>query len=363
MHTATPTKEDQILQMASAGLLVWAAISILGHIIDHPGPEIFWDVFGGTAYPSKILFIPIPDFITNFLYGNQFFGLFDFNQVLTIATGAVAVVYLASRNRMMIRVAAGLAVLNALLALLFFVDLVTNSLAREYIGVFGIFRGTVITAIVPLLMGLILASLEFANQVPFLVPIRQQILGGAGAGVAAAGPAAGVPTQGFSTNIFSDLNKGATMSNESPQPQTPAPSTGFAAPPPSSAGYSAFDLTTPLYRVQVMGAGDRLYAVGELQQMAKQKVLKPDTMVQHRDAGYPVQASTVPNVFSDKQWVTALLLSFFLGALGVDRFYLGHTGIGIAKLLTLGGCGVWSLIDFILIAMRNVTDAQGRPLA
>ena len=86
-------------------------------------------------------------------------------------------------------------------------------------------------------------------------------------------------------------------------------------------------------------------------------------MVQNKDAGYPVAANTVPGVFSDKQWMTALILSFFLGVLGVDRFYLGQPGLGIAKLLTFGGCGVWALIDFILIAVRSVNDSQGRPLA
>lgn len=66
---------------------------------------------------------------------------------------------------------------------------------------------------------------------------------------------------------------------------------------------------------------------------------------------------------SDKSYTTALLLSFFLGSLGIDRFYLGYKGLGIAKLLTLGGLGVWAIIDFVLIAMRKVPDAQGRPLA
>lgn len=63
-----------------------------------------------------------------------------------------------------------------------------------------------------------------------------------------------------------------------------------------------------------------------------------------------------------RDWLTTVLLSFFLGGLGVDRFYLGQTGLGIGKLLTLGGCGIWALIDFIMILMNNVTDAQGRPL-
>jgi TM2 domain-containing membrane protein YozV len=63
-----------------------------------------------------------------------------------------------------------------------------------------------------------------------------------------------------------------------------------------------------------------------------------------------------------KSWMVALLLSFFLGALGVDRFYLGYTGLGVLKLITLGGCGIWALIDFIMIAVGKMTDAEGRPL-
>ena len=112
----------------------------------------------------------------------------------------------------------------------------------------------------------------------------------------------------------------------------------------------------------MFGADDRLYSLLDLQNMAKAKVLRPETMVQHESASYAVPASQIPEVFSDKTWLSAMLISFFLGGLGIDRFYLGYTGIGVAKLLTLGGCGVWALIDFILIAMRNVPDAQGRPL-
>lgn len=63
-----------------------------------------------------------------------------------------------------------------------------------------------------------------------------------------------------------------------------------------------------------------------------------------------------------REWIVALLLSIFLGSLGVDRFYLGYTGLGIAKLLTLGGCGIWGIIDIILIAMGKMKDADGQDL-
>lgn len=63
-----------------------------------------------------------------------------------------------------------------------------------------------------------------------------------------------------------------------------------------------------------------------------------------------------------KSWMTALLLSFFAGGLGVDRFYLGYTGLGVAKLLTCGGLGIWALIDFIMIVMNKLPDANGQEL-
>jgi len=59
------------------------------------------------------------------------------------------------------------------------------------------------------------------------------------------------------------------------------------------------------------------------------------------------------------EWLTLLLLSIFLGGLGVDRFYVGKAGTGILKLLTCGGCGVWWLIDLIMIACERFTDSKG----
>lgn len=52
-------------------------------------------------------------------------------------------------------------------------------------------------------------------------------------------------------------------------------------------------------------------------------------------------------------WILALIMSIIFGWIGVDRFIIGHVGLGILKLLTLGGCGIWWLIDLILIATKH----------
>ncbi|WP_192497104.1 Ltp family lipoprotein [Gulosibacter chungangensis] len=62
---------------------------------------------------------------------------------------------------------------------------------------------------------------------------------------------------------------------------------------------------------------------------------------------------------SDREYNTTWLLALFLGGLGVDRFYLGKFGSGIAKLLTLGGVGIWWLVDVIVSVSGNAKDAAG----
>ncbi|MCL2014330.1 MAG: TM2 domain-containing protein [Oscillospiraceae bacterium] len=59
---------------------------------------------------------------------------------------------------------------------------------------------------------------------------------------------------------------------------------------------------------------------------------------------------------------TALILSILLGSLGIDRFYLGYTGLGVLKLITVGGFGIWWLVDLIKIATGSMKDAQGNAL-
>lgn len=65
---------------------------------------------------------------------------------------------------------------------------------------------------------------------------------------------------------------------------------------------------------------------------------------------------------SEKGFVPTVLLCFFLGMLGVHRFYVGKIGTGILMLITFGGLGIWAMVDFIIIVCGNFKDKQGLPI-
>lgn len=64
-----------------------------------------------------------------------------------------------------------------------------------------------------------------------------------------------------------------------------------------------------------------------------------------------------------RDYTATLLLCWFLGCLGIHRFYTGYTVIGIIQLLTGGGGCIWALIDFICLCFGNFEDADSNELA
>lgn len=74
-------------------------------------------------------------------------------------------------------------------------------------------------------------------------------------------------------------------------------------------------------------------------------------------------STTTETATGNKSWIVTVLLCFFLGTLGVHRFYVGKVGTGILMLITLGAFGIWTLIDFIMILIGKFSDKQGMALA
>jgi TM2 domain-containing membrane protein YozV len=76
----------------------------------------------------------------------------------------------------------------------------------------------------------------------------------------------------------------------------------------------------------------------------------------------PMQPPQNWNASPGADWTITLVLAILVGELGIDRFYSGNILLGVLKLITFGGFGVWWLIDIILILTGSYRDGQGRPL-
>jgi hypothetical protein len=110
-------------------------------------------------------------------------------------------------------------------------------------------------------------------------------------------------------------------------------------------------------------------AHGNTRQAAAARVAAPRCLAQQHPhfvnvlKGTTMTTSGTSQTVGQRSWVVALILCFFLGVIGVHRFYVGKVGTGILQIVTFGGLGLWVLIDFIMILAGKFSDKQGQSLA
>ena len=99
------------------------------------------------------------------------------------------------------------------------------------------------------------------------------------------------------------------------------------------------------------------------EELAKYKKLLDDRVITQEDFDKKKEELLNRNESSglttDNPWLVTLLLCLFVGFLGIHRFYVGKSGTGFLQIITLGGLGIWVLIDLIMIVMGKFTNKEG----
>lgn len=110
--------------------------------------------------------------------------------------------------------------------------------------------------------------------------------------------------------------------------------------------------------------GNRYYFVKENWKDGKEPVtgINVDFIVYDTDKADEIITLGYLSQEGTSDWLVTLLLCLVLGGLGAHRFYTKQVGIGVLQLLTAGGCGIWVIIDVILIVTDSYRDGNGRPL-
>ena len=120
--------------------------------------------------------------------------------------------------------------------------------------------------------------------------------------------------------------------------------------------------------VQIMGWGGIL--IGGLlviilfirSRKESQRIIKALELEPERTGKRTTERDGSKTISSEKDWVVTLVLSILVGGLGIDRFYSGSILLGVLKLFTLGGLGLWVLIDIIMLVTGNYKDGDGNPI-
>ena len=98
--------------------------------------------------------------------------------------------------------------------------------------------------------------------------------------------------------------------------------------------------------------------IKKLNELLRDRVITQEEFDLQKDKLLSSTSST-----TSTDWLTLFLLTFFVGVLGVHRFYTGKIGTGFLMLITIGGFGIWFLVDLILVVTGQFTNKEGQKIS